>query len=247
MYRVIKTINDHRYYYDQRTWREGGKVRCESIYVGPADSTPGHGSTRPPQQTAPAINTTTSTSIADQTVIKTLFEPTKADTDWKRPWSRRYSPTRDDIVIDRRLFDLTTAMRVTGKSRAWVMGPEPDGAWYSPSKGMVQIPDASRFTSAERFARTLLHELAHATRHPDRCNRPRHSYAEEEVTVELASSLIVQRLGLGDAHVGQSARYIQQWLTRCPDEVASRAFAEHEAKRVANYICALWDQLNTTN
>ena len=78
-------------------------------------------------------------------------------------------------------------------------------------------------------------------------NRPRHSYAEEEVTVELASSLIVQRLGLGDAHLGQSARYIQQWLTRCPDDVASRAFAEHEAKHVANYICAIWDQLNTTN
>ena len=37
MYRVIKTIRGRRYHYDQRTWRENGKVKTESIYVGPVD------------------------------------------------------------------------------------------------------------------------------------------------------------------------------------------------------------------
>jgi len=36
-YIVIKTIKGHRYRYRQRTWREGGRVRTESIYLGPAD------------------------------------------------------------------------------------------------------------------------------------------------------------------------------------------------------------------
>jgi hypothetical protein len=36
-YRVIKIVNGRRYFYEQRTWREGKRVRTESRYVGPAD------------------------------------------------------------------------------------------------------------------------------------------------------------------------------------------------------------------
>src|SRR5215218_5729822 len=36
-YRVVKTIKGHRYVYEQRTWREGKRVRTESRYIGPAD------------------------------------------------------------------------------------------------------------------------------------------------------------------------------------------------------------------
>src|SRR3954447_23780814 len=36
-YRVVKTIKGHRYIYEQRTWREGKKVRTESRYIGRAD------------------------------------------------------------------------------------------------------------------------------------------------------------------------------------------------------------------
>jgi hypothetical protein len=36
-YIVIKTINGRQYRYQQRTYREGGKVRTESIYLGPVD------------------------------------------------------------------------------------------------------------------------------------------------------------------------------------------------------------------
>jgi hypothetical protein len=37
-YRVIKTISNRRYVYEQRTWREGKRVRTESRYIEPADS-----------------------------------------------------------------------------------------------------------------------------------------------------------------------------------------------------------------
>src|SRR3982750_3077664 len=36
-YRVVKTVKGHRYLYEQRSWREGKKVRTESRYIGPAD------------------------------------------------------------------------------------------------------------------------------------------------------------------------------------------------------------------
>jgi len=34
-YIVIKTINGRRYRYRQRTWREGGRMRTKSEYIGP--------------------------------------------------------------------------------------------------------------------------------------------------------------------------------------------------------------------
>lgn len=37
-YRVIKYIKGRGYIYEQRTWREGKRVRTESRYVGPLDS-----------------------------------------------------------------------------------------------------------------------------------------------------------------------------------------------------------------
>ena len=36
-YTCVKKINGHRYLYRQRTWREQGKVKCESIYLGPVN------------------------------------------------------------------------------------------------------------------------------------------------------------------------------------------------------------------
>ena len=35
MYIVIKTIKGRQYQYQQRTYREGGRVRTESVYMGP--------------------------------------------------------------------------------------------------------------------------------------------------------------------------------------------------------------------
>lgn len=34
-YRVVKTVRYRRYIYEQRTWREGKRVRTQSHYIGP--------------------------------------------------------------------------------------------------------------------------------------------------------------------------------------------------------------------
>jgi hypothetical protein len=36
-YRVIKVVKGRGYIYEQRTWREGKRVRTESRYIGPVD------------------------------------------------------------------------------------------------------------------------------------------------------------------------------------------------------------------
>ena len=36
-YIVIKTIKGRQYRYQQRSYRQGGKVRTETIYLGPVD------------------------------------------------------------------------------------------------------------------------------------------------------------------------------------------------------------------
>jgi hypothetical protein len=36
-YIVVKTIKGRQYRYQQRTYRQGGKVRTETIYLGPVD------------------------------------------------------------------------------------------------------------------------------------------------------------------------------------------------------------------
>ncbi len=46
-YRVVKTIKGHRYIYEQRTWREGKRVRTQSRYVGPAQDSGARSRTAP--------------------------------------------------------------------------------------------------------------------------------------------------------------------------------------------------------
>jgi hypothetical protein len=51
-YIVIKAIKGRRYRYRQKTWREAGRVRTSSEYIGPAGQAPIHrvpkGATAPP-------------------------------------------------------------------------------------------------------------------------------------------------------------------------------------------------------
>ena len=56
-YRVVKTIKGHPYVYQQRTWREGKRVRTESRYVGPAAEE----RSKPP--VAPALGTVVTSPV----------------------------------------------------------------------------------------------------------------------------------------------------------------------------------------
>jgi L-ascorbate metabolism protein UlaG (beta-lactamase superfamily) len=69
-YKVIKTIRKRKYLYLQTSYRQGGRVRTISKYLGPADYVPGPVGDIPP---APYKNTGASTpEEAKQRFIETL-------------------------------------------------------------------------------------------------------------------------------------------------------------------------------
>lgn len=54
-YIVVKTINGRRYRYRQKTWREGGRVRTRSEYIGPADKIFSEPASATPTQLDPVV------------------------------------------------------------------------------------------------------------------------------------------------------------------------------------------------
>ena len=176
-YIVVKTIKGHRYRYRQRTWREGGRMRTESVYLGrdmgtgptPSDEKPVSGV----GDGAALIDTTElSAHIAGEPAfIASLFEPANKAVTWEKGWSRRYSAKSRRVVPDPRVFKVAMAMGIVGTTRAWVGEDGEDGAWHMPARNRIQMPDHSRFVSAAAFHKTFLHELAHATKAASRVDR----------------------------------------------------------------------------
>lgn len=238
-YVVIKTIKGHRYRYRQRTWREGDRVRTESVYVGPV----GSGDTR-------GDGGGSRCDIRDEhELIDKIFDSASliGVVEFPRkPWAGRYS-SRGKFTPDRRLSQLAGAMRVVGLSRPWQGRGEhvrTDGAWYSRGKDVLQLPDHTRFVSNAEYTRVSLHELGHATGHQKRLSRSRETwsregYAHEEMVADLSAHVVALRLGLPRVSVGDAARYVQHYLRWCRDQDAARAYAVREAERVSDYLVGL--------
>ncbi len=84
------------------------------------------------------------------------------------------------------------------------------------------FPERDQFASANGYYQTVLHELGHATGHPDRLDRATLKngirdfgsveYAREELRAEISAMLTGVRVGVG--HDGsRGATYVQGWLT----------------------------------
>ena len=251
-YEVVKTIKGHRYCYRQRTWREGGRVRTQSQYLGPARG--GNGSAAP-------VNTTSQATVevaAERQLISDLFDPAKASQGWNYGWAIRgvYRPDAETFALDPGLMRMGPAMGVAMVSRApfdpSVELVRENGAWYLPSRDRLQIPDHTVFradgenTVAQSFAHTLLHELAHATRFENRSPRARPSYAHEEMVAEITACLVARRIGIGYPDIKASAYYVQLWFGRSAAAGSARVHGEREALRAADYLTAIWTKVNTT-
>jgi antirestriction protein ArdC len=94
-------------------------------------------------------------------------------------------------------------------------------AVYRPSLDEVDMPAFGSFESAEAFHLTLFHELAHATGHASRLNRPsltKHDefggpvYSQEELVAEMTAAFIGMEAGLIRDRHEQSAAYLNSWL-----------------------------------
>lgn len=118
---------------------------------------------------------------------------------------------------------------------------------YLPSSDTVRMPRANQFKSQEDWSSTYLHELAHATGHPDRMNRPQcfarfgsELYAKEELRAELASAMLCGQIGLtlGQSHIESHAAYVSSWLDVLRRDKNEIFRAAAEAQRICDYLGA---------
>ena len=116
-----------------------------------------------------------------------------------------------------------------------------DRAFYSPSQDAINLPFPGSFTPPESYYAVALHELAHASGHPQRLNRPKgakgsREYAAEELVAELTAAFLCAELGLPAAlhHSG----YIGFWVELLENDPKAVFSASREASRAAAFLTA---------
>lgn len=116
-----------------------------------------------------------------------------------------------------------------------------DRAFYSPSRDAVVTPHPGNFSSPEAYYAVVLHELAHASGHPDRLNRPRGergsaAYAFEELVAELAAAFLCAEFGLREC--AHHAAYLGFWTELLENDPKAIFRAAREASRAAGFLKA---------
>jgi hypothetical protein len=230
-YIVIKTINGRRYYYRQKTRREGGRVRTRSEYIGPAGDAGlvgvGGPSPGPPGPTKQDVDGAT----------ELLQGETAAN--WGHHWARdrrEASLVKKDARVERMLRGLD--VKWTHNTR---------GAFYNPISGVVNIPPARCFidkdgqTATQAYYVVLFHELVHWTMAASRANRPTKTfdlreYAREELVAELGAVVLMRWFGFELGSSARHALYFQTWLGRIRHKSPALNYAKKEALRAVEYI-----------
>lgn len=118
-------------------------------------------------------------------------------------------------------------------------------ACYLPPQDLVRIPKILEFDSAEAYYATMFHELAHATGHASRLNRPgvtgtiqfgSSDYSREELVAELASSFCCAELGIDNTILDNAASYIHGWLKALENDQKAVVLASGQAQRATDFI-----------
>lgn len=95
-----------------------------------------------------------------------------------------------------------------------------DRAYFSPASDHVQMPEFSRFHSADDYYATIFHELTHWSGAKSRLNRDlnnrfgSHAYAAEELVAELGAAFLCSDLNITDTDTVRDdhASYLDSWL-----------------------------------
>jgi len=235
-YIVIKAIKGRRYYYRQKTWREGKHVRTLSQYIGPASDD----QTRPTQRKE-RTEETRELSVSKKLVVQSvdiLMGP-KA-TDWEHHWE---ADRRGPIEV-KRVAAVEKIIRNLGVK--WTHNTQ--GAYFRPRTSEVNIPPLRCFTEKNGQSATsayyivLFHELSHWTKlhihREDGSNRS--LYAREELVAELGAVILMRHFGMEIGNAGRHARYFQTWLERTESQHftkdAALSYAKVEAERAVRLI-----------
>jgi antirestriction protein ArdC len=118
-------------------------------------------------------------------------------------------------------------------------------AFYRPARDTVHMPLRETFGKPEEYYSTLFHELAHATGHPTRLDRPgirdfagfaSHSYGVEELIAEMTAAMLCGICGIEPMTIDNSAAYISSWLMTIREDKRLLVTAAGAAQKAADYI-----------
>ena len=121
-----------------------------------------------------------------------------------------------------------------------------DRAYYSLKDDRVVLPERSQFASQSAYTHTALHELGHATGHPDRLNRPtlvKHGgfgsevYAREELRAEIGAMMTGEKLGVGHEPRHGTA-YVSSWIKALENDPKEIRAAAVDAQRISDWLMA---------
>jgi antirestriction protein ArdC len=119
-------------------------------------------------------------------------------------------------------------------------------AFYRPTADMVGMPSRNCFESPEAYCSTLFHELTHSTGHKSRLNRfegnatdhqfGSESYSKEELVAEMGAAMLAGIAGISHATLGNSASYLQSWITRLKSDSRLIISAASQAQKATDHI-----------
>ena len=138
-----------------------------------------------------------------------------------------------------------TAERVIQESGIHVAHVRGDRAFYNLQTDKVTLPEREQFASANGYYQTALHELGHATGHPDRMDRDTLKagvgsfgsveYAREELRAEMSAMMTGERVGVG--HDGsRGAAYVEGWLKALDKDPKEIYKAAADAQKISDYL-----------
>jgi antirestriction protein ArdC len=121
-----------------------------------------------------------------------------------------------------------------------------DRACYRPVSDDVHMPEMERFKGVGEFYSTKAHELAHATGHKSRLDRPSineaavfdsKTYSYEELVAEMGAFILLTSMGCDNPTTRwNSAAYVRGWLKRLTNHPEVLASALKDAQRAAEYV-----------
>ena len=117
-------------------------------------------------------------------------------------------------------------------------------AMYLPELDEIRLPWPRRFTSAQAYCATALHEAVHWTGHASRLNRQfgrrfaDAAYAFEELVAELGSAFVMGHCGLVDATIEGHAAYLDSWLQVLKNDRTAIFTAARHAGAAFEFILA---------
>lgn len=119
-------------------------------------------------------------------------------------------------------------------------------AYYNKVHDFVNMPEIGQFQSPEEYYVTFFHELAHATGHQKRVNRPGiteaekfgdKKYSEEELIAEMAASFLSAQVSIDyDPIIENTAAYLQGWLKVLKEDKMFIFKVAAEAQKAADYV-----------